>query len=296
MPPIFLVRAVFLLSATPPALPVRTVRHTQCSFSRPRLQLYRSGLSDRLSVPFFGHVSSFTGQNCQTQCAFSWPRLQLYRSGLSDRLSVPSLGHAPSFTGQDCQTLSVFLLPATPPALSVRNVRHNQCSFSRPRLQIYRSGLSDRLSVASLGHASSFTGQDCQTQCSFSGPRLQLYRSGLSDTLSVPSLGHASSFTGQDCQTHSVFLFFGHASSFTGQDCQKHSVLLLSATPPALPVRTIRNTQCYFSRSRLQARARTVFCCSFFPFSATPLVSPVRTVRFNVPFSRPRFQLDWLRQ
>ena len=224
-----------------------------CSVFRPRLQRYRSGLSDTLSVPFLGRASSFTGQDCQTDLVFLFSATSPALPVRTVRLSVPSLGHASSFTRQDRQTDSVFLLLATPPALPVRIVRQTQCSFSWPRLQLYRSGSSDRLSVPFFGHASSFTGQDCQThsvflfsatppalpvrtvrhtQCSFSRPRLQLYPSGLSDTLSVPSLGHACSFTGQDCQTDSV--------------------LLLLATPPALPVRTVRHTQCSFFRPRLQ--------------------------------------------
>ena len=205
---------MILLLATPPALPVRIVRQTQCSFSRPRLQLYRSGLSDTLSVPSLGHASSFTGQDCQTHSVFLLSATPPALPVRTVRRSVPSLGHASSFTGQDCQT---------------------QCSFSRPRLQLYRSGLSDavfllsatppalpvrtvRRSVPSLGHASSFTGQDCQTQCSFSRPRLQLYRSGLSDAVLLFSVTPPTA--GQDC----FLLFFSsllcHASRFTGQDCQ----------------------------------------------------------------------------
>ena len=109
------------------------------------------------------------------------------------RLSVPYLGHASNVTGQDCQTDSVFLLSATPPALPVRTVRRTQCSFSRPRLLPFRPGLS--------------------CCCCFfrTRPRLQFSWSELSD-----------------------------------------SVFLLSATPPALPVRTVRQTQCYVSRSHFQ--------------------------------------------
>ena len=164
---------------------------------------------------------------------FSRPRLQPLGPGLSDRLS---------FTGQDCQTDSVSLLSATPPIFLVRAVR---------------------LSVPYLGHASNVTGQDCQTDSVFlfsatpptfqARTELLLLFFSYSATppiflvravrLSVPSLSHASSFTGQDCQTDSVLRF--------------------SVTLPTFP-------------------ARTVFCCSFFPFSATPLALPVRTVRLSV--------------